>query len=249
MTLEHFSAAAWAALLVAAVLIGFSKTAVGGVAMVAVAIMASVLPARASTGVVLLLLFAGDFFAIRAYTRYADWPVLRALVPSVAVGMVGGLVFLVMADDTVVRRTIGLALLVLVLTAIAQKWRRGSSVEHRLLPTPVVQAAGASMGFASMVANAAVPLLSLYLLRMRLSVLAFLGTSSWFFVATNAIKVPISVAIGIVQWWTVLLVLMLIPALVVGAWVGRIVAYRISLATFEWVVYGVTLAAALNLVR
>ena len=46
-------------LVVAALLVGFAKTSIGGLGSVAVALFASVMPARESTAAVLLLLLIG----------------------------------------------------------------------------------------------------------------------------------------------------------------------------------------------
>jgi hypothetical protein len=108
---------------------------------------------------------------------------------------------------------------------------------------------GSISGFTSMVANAGGAILSLYLLRLRLPVMVFLGTTAWFFFVVNVVKVPISLGLGLLDWSTVRATLVLSPAVVVGALAGRAVARRMSLATFEWVILTVTFAAALNLVR
>ncbi len=78
------------ALVAAALLVGFSKTAISGVSAISVALFASVLPARESTGALLPLLLVGDVLAVRAYRRHTDWPVLLRLLPSVAVGVLVG---------------------------------------------------------------------------------------------------------------------------------------------------------------
>ena len=54
---------AWAALGLAAVVIGISKTALPGGSILAIALFAAVLPARTSTAATLLLLMVGDVFA------------------------------------------------------------------------------------------------------------------------------------------------------------------------------------------
>ena len=99
-----------------------------------------------------------------------------------------------------------------------------------------------------MVANAG-SLIYLYLLRLRLPVLTFLGTGAWFFFAVNLVKVPLSVSLGLVTGRTLLLALVLAPAVAVGAVVGRAIVKKLSLEVFEWFVLVVTLAAAVNLVR
>ncbi|GHD84731.1 hypothetical protein GCM10007061_03770 [Kocuria marina] len=50
---------AWVGLLCGAFLVGFSKTAMPGINTLAVALFAATLPARASTGVLLVLLLVG----------------------------------------------------------------------------------------------------------------------------------------------------------------------------------------------
>lgn len=243
--------AAWVVLVLGALVIGVSKTAVGGLVMLAVAMFAAVLPARASTGVVLLLLIVGDLFAIRAYTQYADWTILRRLAPWVLLGVIGGTAFLHYAGDAAVKRTIGLILLVLVLYAIGRKLHlhvRRSGAEQPPPSVALGAAAAAASGFMSMVANAG-SLIYLYLLRLRLPVLTFLGTGAWFFFAVNLVKVPLSVSLGLVTGRTLLLALVLAPAVAVGAVVGRAIVKKLSLEVFEWVVLVVTLAAAVNLVR
>jgi uncharacterized protein len=248
--LSTLTSAAWIVLVLGAFVIGVSKTAVGGLVLLAVAMFAAVLPARFSTGVALLLLIVGDLFAIGAYTRHADWAVLRRLAPWVVLGIAGGTLFLHLAGDTAVKRTIGAILLVLVAYSIVRKLPAGSGREDDVRPpSPVLAAAaGVASGFMSMVANAGA-LIYLYLLRLRLPVLTFLGTGAWFFFVVNLVKVPLSISLGLISTTTLLLTVVLAPAVAVGALVGRTIISRLSLEVFEWVVLVVTLVAAVNLVR
>ena len=48
-------------------LIGLSKTSIGGIGMINAALLATILPAKESTGVLLVLLITGDLFAIGVY--------------------------------------------------------------------------------------------------------------------------------------------------------------------------------------
>lgn len=237
---------AWAALALGAVLGGFSKTGIGGTGLLTVGIFASVLPARSSTGTVLLVFLIADVFGILTYRAHADWPTLRRLAPAVVAGILLGVVFLLNVDDTGLRRTIGVVLLLLVGVHLWYR-SRSESGEMRVLPRPVTVAAGAGSGFTSMVANAGGAVMSVYLLGARLPMLTFLGTTVWFFFLVNLFKTPFSIALGLITPDGVRIALVLIPFIVLGAWLGRALIRRIRQSTFEWLVLASTVLAALNL--
>ena len=76
MAMGDLTVWAWLWLALGAMLIGFAKTAIGGVGAGAVVIFALVLPARESTGAVLPLLLFGDLVAVTYSRRHADWAIL-----------------------------------------------------------------------------------------------------------------------------------------------------------------------------
>ena len=239
-----------------ALLIGFAKTSIGGVSSISVALFAAVLPARESTGALLPLLIAGDVFALQAYRAHAQWARLLRLFPSVAVGVVGSAVFVSLVDDTVMRRTIGAVLLGLVLLTL---WRRRSgSFDQGAANGPTVGPGhgwpaalgyGSLAGFTTMVANAAGAVMSLYLLTARLDKLAFLGTSAWFFFLVNVFKVPFSIGLGLLTLDSLKLNAVLVPAVLVGALIGRVVIRRVNQTLFERLVIVFTTLASINLLR
>lgn len=135
MTLSELAPHAWVVLAVGAALVGFAKTAVGGVGALAVVAFAAVLPAKESTGVLLPLLCVGDLIAVRVYHRHADWRVLLTLLPGVVPGMALGAWFLSVADDTLTRRVIGATLVVMVGLQVWMRRSRARPVESRRPPT------------------------------------------------------------------------------------------------------------------
>ena len=183
----------WTVLLTAAVLVGFAKTAIGGIGALATALFATVLPARQSSGALLPLLIAGDIVAVTAYRRHADWTTLWRLFPSVAAGVVVGAGFVAEADDTVMRRTIGVLLVGLVALTLVQRRRR----------TPLlVTGRGASVmfglmaGFTTMVANAAGPVMAIYLLATGISMMGFLGHRGPVLLLVNLFQGAVQPALG-----------------------------------------------------
>ena len=244
----------WVVLAGAVVAIGFAKTAVSGTGSLAVAAFALVLPARESTGTILPLLILGDLFAIGFYRRHTDWRLIRRLVPWVGIGIVGGAGFVAVADDTVMRRTIGLVLLVL---TIGQLLTGGGRLARWLGPPQdgapstghrwAAAVAGVAAGFVTMVANAAGAVMTVYLLLSGLAMLEFLGTAAWFFFLVNLAKLPFSVGLGLVVPGSLLLDLVLAPLVAVGAFGGLWVVRRLDEDQFEKAVIALAAVSAVPL--
>ena len=251
MTLWHISGWGFAALAAAAVLVGFSKTAVSGANTVSLAIFAAVLPARASTGALLPILIAGDVLAVLTYRRHAHWPTLWRLFPAVAVGVVAGTLFLQWADDGIVRTSIGAILLFM---AAVTLWRRRAA-EAAEEPDEVAtrtgrvkaRSYGVLGGFTTMVANAGGPVMSMYLLSAGFRKLGFLGTSAFFFLIVNVSKVPFSVGLGLIDGHSLLLDLALVAFVVPGALLGKWAVNRINQRLFEQLVIAATVVGGLQL--
>ncbi|MEU5952442.1 sulfite exporter TauE/SafE family protein [Streptomyces sp. NPDC047525] len=246
----------FAALAAAAVLVGFSKTAVSGANTVSLAVFAAVLPARESTGVLLPILIAGDVLAVLTYRRHAHWPTLWRLFPAVAGGVVVGTVFLMWADDAIVRTSIGAILL---LMAAVTLWRRrapadgvaeageSSAAEVSLGARLKAPSYGVLGGFTTMVANAGGPVMSMYLLSAGFRKLSFLGTSAWFFLIVNTSKVPFSVGLGLIDAHSLLLDAALVLFVLPGALIGKAAVHRINQRLFEQLVIGATVLGGLQL--
>ncbi len=250
MTLWHITGWEFAALAFAALLVGFSKTAVSGANTVSLAIFAAVLPARASTGVLLPILIAGDVLAVLTYRRHAHWPTLWRLFPAVAAGVVFGTLFLVWADDGIVRTSIGAILL---LMAGVTVWRRRTAEQAE--PDSVTSRAGRVKarsygvlgGFTTMVANAGGPVMSMYLLSAGFRKLGFLGTSAFFFLIVNVSKVPFSAGLGLIDGSSLLLDAALVLFVVPGALLGKWAVNRINQRLFEQLVIAATVVGGLQL--
>ncbi|WP_440581345.1 sulfite exporter TauE/SafE family protein [Streptomyces sp. PT19] len=257
MTLWHLTGWEFAALAFAALLVGFSKTAVSGANTVSLAIFAAVLPARASTGILLPVLIAGDILAVLTYRRHAHWPTLWRLFPAVVAGVVVGTVFLVWADDAVVRTSIGVILL---LMAGVTVWRRRQADGEGRPDAAGQPGAGGTRagrvkarsygvlgGFTTMVANAGGPVMSMYLLSAGFRKLGFLGTSAFFFLIVNVSKLPFSAGLGLIDGRSLLLDAVLVVFVVPGALLGKWAVTRIDQRLFERLVIAATVVGGLQL--
>ena len=271
------TATSWILLMVVAALCGIAKTALPGAATIAVALCTAVLPAKESTGAILLMLMTGDLLAVWSYRHDADFRMLRRLVPAVLAGVGAGALFLHLASDSSTRRLIGIVLLLLVAITLLQRRAAGRSRVPARSPVPPMappasgasgapEALGASAapatggraarlvygslaGFTTMVANAGGPVTSMYFLACRYPVKAFLGTTAWFFFLVNLVKLPFSVSAGLVNATTLSLTGIAAPAVIASALAGRRLAERMDQRVFEPIIIALTIVSALPLLR
>jgi uncharacterized protein len=230
----------WLVLALCALLIGFSKTAIGGMALIAVVLTSQVVATKDSTAVVLVMLLVGDLVATWTYRHDVDWRLIARLIPPVLVGIGAGAIFLNWVDGPTLKRTMGVIVLVLLVLGLFPD----KLAAHR---PSVGMAYGGLAGFTTMVANGGGPPMNLYLLARKYDKLRFLGTTAWFFFAVNLIKVPFSIAGGILRPDTALLGAVLAPLVLVGTWIGRSIIKRINQATFEKLVTAFVAVAAVYL--
>lgn len=241
----HLQLWQWAALLLGAATIGMAKTGIPGVGIFAVALFATVIPVRESTGVVLPLLIVGDCFAVGSYYRHAVWSHLWRLFPWAVTGILIGYLALGKLDNNEVAKLMGVILLIMVAMHL---WRR-YYMKTDQVPNRIWFAAcmGLLAGFTTMVANAAGPIMVLYLLAMCLPKMEFMGTAAIYAFLLNWFKVPLSQHLGLINVHSLRLDLFIAPAIVVGALGGRKLLPVINQDFFEWLALALTVVAALKL--
>ncbi len=241
----------WVLAFAGAFLIGFAKTGVTGVGILAVAIFANILPTKQSVGVVLPMLICADVVAVLAYRRHAQWGALWRLIPWASGGIVLG--FLVMGR--IGNAEVGVITGVILVTLIGiHLWRiraqRGRDGEPPPVPRHFAFAMvmGIAAGFTTMISNAAGPIMILYLLAMRLPKMEFMGTGAIYFLLMNSFKVPFGVNLGIITGESLSLDLTLFPMVIAGALFGRYLLAIIPQKLFERLALAFTLVAAARLV-
>ncbi|MFW5752503.1 MAG: TSUP family transporter [Planctomycetota bacterium] len=248
--------AAWICAVLAAVCIGCAKTGLPGLGILAVALMASGIPGKRSVGVVLPLLIVADCCAVAWYRRHADVHRLVDLAGWVAVGLAFGALALWAVDlvpcaAVAFRPIIGGVVLLMLLTVLVRQ-RLARRVEHGGRGAAALT--GTAAGTATVLANAAGPLMGLYLASKGLSKAQFLGTMAWFFLLLNLSKVPIHLVVGwlqphapLIDAASLLLDLYLLPALLAGVLLGRFVLFRLPRRWFFGAVFTLAGASAVKL--
>ena len=236
-------AAAWLVAGVAALGIGVSKSGLPGVSLLHVVLFAHLFPGLRSTGVVLPMLLVGDLGAVLLFRREARWEhVLRTLPPAV-VGVASGWGCMRAWPRLDWNPVLGGIVLALALMQVARNMRPEwwARVPHgRVFAVSV----GFVAGVTTMVANAAGPVMALYLLAVSLPKDAFVGTAAWFFLAINVLKLPFSAGLGLVDGGSLALNAVLAPAVVAGLFLGRWLTARIPQRGFDHLVLAFAIAAS-----
>ena len=150
---------------IAAFLVGFTKTSVGGVGILAVLLMALAIPGPASPGVLLPMLIAADIMAVLYYRRACQWRILLRLIPPAILGVALAWWILSTTSGYDFNKLIGWVILAMLALDILITDALRALVRGKIL-TGVI---GAMAGAASMVANAAGPIFGIYLLQMGLN--------------------------------------------------------------------------------
>jgi len=236
----------WVVVAVCAVMVGTTKTGMPGLGILVVPLMALVLPTRQSTGILLGILILADLFAITYHRRNARWGHVLRLLPAAFAGIVAGYFGLKFVNDRQLKPIIGG--IVLVMLAV-NYWRTRAKGEDTPVPTQLWFAAalGFMAGVTTMMANAAGPVMIIYLLAMRLPKVEFVGTGAWFFFVVNWLKVPFSANLNLMTAESVKLNLMMLPFIAVGAFAGMFLLKRIPQKAFNAIVQILAAAAAVKL--
>jgi uncharacterized membrane protein YfcA len=236
----------WLLATVAAVGIGVSKSGLPGVSLLHVLVFAHLFTAIGSTGVVLPMLVAGDLGAVLLFRRHAIWiHVLRTLPPAL-IGIISGWWLMRQYPQAQWNPVIGGIVLSLALLQLLRTWRPAAFAN---LPDSPWFGWGFGLvaGLTTMLANAAGPVMGLYLVAMALPKEAFVGTSAWFFLIINVLKLPFSLNLGLIHGDSLRFNAILIPPILVGLFLGRALVARIPQKIFDSLILAFAATASLRL--
>jgi uncharacterized protein len=239
----------WICAVLGALMIGVSKAGITGLSILSVALFAHVFPSsKQASGLILPLLIFGDFVAVLSYRTHTQWRYVWKLMPWTAGGVVLGYFALGHISDRTARIMIGVIIVSLCALSYGRRYFGVRSEESERWHWALAAALGVTAGFVTLVANAAGPLMALYLVAMRLPKMQFVGTAAVFFMVLNLFKVPFMVALGLITTQSFEFNLMLAPAVLLGAVAGRWALIRINQQLFENLVLALSAIAGILLI-
>lgn len=217
--------------------------------MLHVVLFAFVFGAIESTGVLLPMLVVGDLCAIRFFGRKANWTQVRRLLPPTLTGI--GIGFALMNQlgdrDRVFQFLIGSIILSLSLVQAFRLIRPKAleTVPHQFWFAALL---GLLAGVTTMLANAAGPVIALYLLAVALPKWELIGTSAWLFLVLNVMKLPLSFGLDLISTSTLIVGGMLAPIIPLGILLGRFLVTRVPQFWFNVILLAFTVFAAIRLI-
>lgn len=233
----------WILLGLSGLLIGMAKTGLSGVGLMVVPILASAFGGKPSVGLLLPILIFADIIAVAWYNRHAQWKHIIRLLPWAAIGILVATIIGRSLSDITFNRLLA----AIVISGIGILiWRDLRSSKMRIPESRWFAASlGLLGGFATMIGNAAGPVMALYLLSMRLPKNSFIGTAAWFFFIVNLSKVPLHIW----SWKTIthesfLLDIFMIPAIAAGAFFGIWVVRFLPEKVYRILIIATTLLSA-----
>jgi uncharacterized membrane protein YfcA len=216
-------------------LTGFSKAGLGGgIGFLMSPFLTLVMPLNKAVGVLLPILIFADIFTLAVYWK--KWEIRRIwiLLAGGLVGVTLATYLLARLSADLLKRGLALVILLFLIYRLFEKRIRASS-SYQVRPWHGLLA-GSTAGFASTLAHAGGPPITIYLLLQRLEPTAFIATSALFFAVLNWIKVPYYYFAGLFDFPLQLRLIWLVPLAPLGVWTGRLLVKRLDKLLFERVV-------------
>ena len=231
-----------------AIFVGLGKGGLPGMGNITVALYLLILPdPKLSVGVLLPILSAADIFAVRIYRRHASWEHLKKLFPWAVLGLVLGYFSFQKLNSQQVKVLIGGMLVVFTMVHLVRTYLfrfDESNVPNNIFFRGFVGVMG---GFATMIANAAGPIAAFYFLAMRLPKYAFIGTTAWFFLVINIVKVPFMIDLGIINGTWLPFSFAMMPFAIAATLVAPKIVKHINQKWFEGLIWFFIVVAGIKL--
>lgn len=235
---------AFLVVILAGLLTGFSKFSIGGMGLLVLPILMISFPGPEALAIMLPIYVITDILAVLSYKSKVSWGVLARFLPLSFLGILVASQFLasINADQFVTL----LGILIILMIAL------GFYLDYR--PATFMQKpwAAYSMGFfggiVTMLANAAGPIFSLFLLEQKLDKETYVSTRAWAFFIVNFIKLPLYFSLGFLSLESAEASLYALPGLLVGAFIGYRVLKKVKPVQFKWLIRSMSIIAAFKLV-
>ncbi len=220
----------------AVVMLGLAKGGLSGVGVVAMPLVAMVIPPVQAAAILLPILMIQDVVGVWAFRKTWDRQILAIMIPGSILGIAAGYLLAAKVSGDAVLGFLGAISIVF---ALHRLWvSRGGRVQAPANAPPWVGAIfGALSGFTSQIAHAGGPPFQMWVMPRGLSPASLVGTTAIFFFAINWLKVPAYMALGQFTRANMMTAAALAPVAIASTFAGVWVIRRIEPARFYQIIY------------
>ncbi|ETI59892.1 sulfite exporter TauE/SafE family protein [Marinomonas profundimaris] len=230
-------------LFVAGLITGFSKFSVGGMGLLVLPIVMIAFPGPEALGILLPLYIITDVMAVASYRNKIAWSVLARFLPLAFLGVFIGSQFLANIDADQFLTFLGVTIIAMIALGLYLDFRPASFMRKPV----TAYLMGFFGGVISMVANAAGPLFSLFLLEQKLDKTTYVSTRAWAFFIINIVKLPLYISLGLLSVESTETSLYALPGLALGSFIGFHFLKKVNPIQFKWMIRIMSTLAAFKL--
>ncbi|MFQ5915237.1 MAG: sulfite exporter TauE/SafE family protein [Nitrospinota bacterium] len=231
----------------ASLLTGFFKTSFGGgIGMVVAPILTMLISPRLTMGIIAPLMVLGDLLVVYFFWKRWDGKFIVALLPSMAVGAVGGTMLIAYLSNAGIRYVIALFALTYAVYHLVRMIRR-TEIAYAPPNRTAGHLVGLLAGFSTSAAHSGGIITSPYFVASGLTKGAVVATGFGLYAITNWVKLGSYVWAGLVNGHIMLLTLYTLPLLALGAYLGNRAHRAASSRVFNSVILILAISGALKL--
>ncbi len=237
----------WSVAVATVALVALSKSGLlGSLGMVAVPMLALVMPAREAAGMLLPLLCIMDLIGLLAFRREVNWPVVRVMLAGGLTGTIVGWVLWSFITDAEVLLLVGIITTLFIIDAVVPWRQRLAQGAPPSKPWGVFW--GGVAGLTSFISHTGGPPAQIYLLPQRMPPNVYSGTTVVFFAAINYSKLIPYYFLGQLSVANLEVGAILAPIAVVFMLAGVWLVRRVSAKLFYQLAYVLVFFIALKLI-
>ncbi len=237
----------WSVAVATVALVALSKSGLlGSLGMVAVPMLALVMPAREAAGMLLPLLCIMDLIGLLAFRREVNWPVVRVMLAGGLTGTIVGWVLWSFITDAEVLLLVGIITTLFIIDAVVPWRQRLAQGAPPSKPWGVFW--GGVAGLTSFISHTGGPPAQIYLLPQRMPPNVYSGTTVVFFAAINYSKLIPYYFLGQLSVANLEVGAILAPIAIVFMLAGVWLVRRVSAKLFYQLAYVLVFFIALKLI-
>ncbi|MEP3890001.1 MAG: sulfite exporter TauE/SafE family protein [Hellea sp.] len=234
----------WVTAVISVIITGISKGGFGGLALLAVPLMALTISPVQAAGIMLPILIVMDWVSVWSYRKSWDKRLLWLMLPGAGLGIVAAWMFAGYVDDQFVRICVGVIAVCFPIFAIFKPKGREDILKDN---KPIGIIAGIAAGFTSFIAHAGGPPFQAYAIPQGLEKRLYAGTGVMFFAVVNFVKLVPYALLGQFDKSNLTTSLILIPLAPIGVLIGVWLIKRIDQQLFYRILYGLIFAVGVKL--